>query len=603
MVTTWVLEFALLLAVITLPATLGRMRAFTPPPHPKYEVIYFSGDYLPQTTDMGGAQAGHSGRSGGRSALDRVQVIKVSRGDSLAPTVVDAPKLKLPLTNEAVANLIAIAATKPGPPPTAGLASLKPKLLLPADAVAPQPSVTRDKLHALQTTDVAAVPPAPEVARNKLLKALELNAAAGQPAPSVTRGEIVLGKLPQTSVPVVPPPVSAPIQDSELNAKLTLPPATAVQPPPDTTLSRELWNIAGSLFGGGKKDVVIPPPVQPSGGDLSGQSKTGLSAPLGGGTEVVPPPPDSAGGALRGTGTNGGGGGTLAALGTPPVAGPSGSGGNSASSGVVLSTQPGSKFGAPGNAGAGSLAIAPSGFGRAGLGGEGNGAGTGRGVGPGSGTTGEGSGSAETGTGFGANLNAKGGIANGPGRGGAGKGGGSTSMAGVSIRGGVVSLPSFGTGANAPNIPGHTASQPGVNRAALTVIATPRSGGAVNLYGALKGEKVYTIYIDTGQGPAILQFADPSSANSGFDEDLTAPEAMLSELPPAIKSKKPRLLVSCTMDRSGLLRNLKVLQGPAADVSDRMLAALTRWRFRPVLRGNDPIEVEAILGFNIDTHE
>jgi hypothetical protein len=34
-----------------------------------------------------------------------------------------------------------------------------------------------------------------------------------------------------------------------------------------------------------------------------------------------------------------------------------------------------------------------------------------------------------------------------------------------------------------------------------------------------------------------------------------------------------------------------------------MLAALSKWRFRPVLRGNDPIEVDAILGFNIDTHE
>ncbi|HEV2118204.1 MAG TPA: hypothetical protein VGR48_19355, partial [Terriglobales bacterium] len=64
MVVAWVMEFALLLVIITLPSTLQFMQTFTPPVHPKYQVIYFSGDYLPQTTDTGGAQAGHSGKSG-----------------------------------------------------------------------------------------------------------------------------------------------------------------------------------------------------------------------------------------------------------------------------------------------------------------------------------------------------------------------------------------------------------------------------------------------------------------------------------------------------------------------------------------------------------
>ena len=36
---------------------------------------------------------------------------------------------------------------------------------------------------------------------------------------------------------------------------------------------------------------------------------------------------------------------------------------------------------------------------------------------------------------------------------------------------------------------------------------------------------------------------------------------------------------------------------------DTVQAALGRWRFRPVLRGADPIEVNAVLGFNIDTRD
>ena len=33
----------------------------------------------------------------------------------------------------------------------------------------------------------------------------------------------------------------------------------------------------------------------------------------------------------------------------------------------------------------------------------------------------------------------------------------------------------------------------------------------------------------------------------------------------------------------------------------RVIAMLHEWRFRPVLRGNAAIEVNAIVGFNIDT--
>jgi hypothetical protein len=264
-----------------------------------------------------------------------------------------------------------------------------------------------------------------------------------------------------------------------------------------------------------------------------------------------------------------------------------------------MSMQPGEKVGMPGDAAGGALAMSRTGGGRPGVGGEGNGAGIGKGTGGGSGKVGEGSGAADTGTGFGAKLNAKGGISPAPGRGGAGSGGGHTSMAGVAIRGGVVNLPSFAVGGDPPSIPGHTPSERKLSRPDITVIATPTSGGALNLYGALKGDKVYTIYIDTHQGFAVLQFADPGSQNTGFDEDLTAPEAIRTEVPPGLK--KTRLVITCTMDRAGLLRNVKILQGPSSEKASLVTAALSKWRFRPVLRGNDPISVDAILGFNVDT--
>ena len=174
-------------------------------------------------------------------------------------------------------------------------------------------------------------------------------------------------------------------------------------------------------------------------------------------------------------------------------------------------------------------------------------------------------------------------------------------MAGISIKGGTVTLPSFATTSeNDPSVPGHTLSQRPIHKPAITVIATSRSGGAMREYGALKGAKVYTIYLETKAGPAVLQFADATTRAHGFDEDLVPPEAISSDLPEGMKLS--RLVISCVMDRSGILRHVKVIEGANSENSSQLLDAVLNWRFRPALRGNDPIDVNAILGFAVDTH-
>jgi len=104
MMICWVLEAALLVAVILEPARLARMRPYAPPVLPKYDIIYFSGEELPRAEDAGGAQSGRSGRAGGQEAHHRTQTIRVARGNSLREKVVDAPKLNLPHSDSAVAN-------------------------------------------------------------------------------------------------------------------------------------------------------------------------------------------------------------------------------------------------------------------------------------------------------------------------------------------------------------------------------------------------------------------------------------------------------------------------------------------------------------------
>src|SRR5436309_8681094 len=107
MLASWVLEAAVLVAVIALPERFAAMQPYQPPAMPKYDVIYYSGDELPRTEDLGGAQSGDTGRGGGKEAQHRSQTIRVARGNSLREKIVDAPRINLPRSDSEVANLLA----------------------------------------------------------------------------------------------------------------------------------------------------------------------------------------------------------------------------------------------------------------------------------------------------------------------------------------------------------------------------------------------------------------------------------------------------------------------------------------------------------------
>jgi hypothetical protein len=174
-------------------------------------------------------------------------------------------------------------------------------------------------------------------------------------------------------------------------------------------------------------------------------------------------------------------------------------------------------------------------------------------------------------------------------------------MSGVSVTGGsnIVTLPSFAGDGAGPNVSTRSSAGKDHEGPGITVVGSARSGGAFNFYGKLIGDKNYTIYIDTVLGTAVMQYADPASASHPYAEDLVAPQPMRSDLPANLKPS--RLVIACILDRSGSLRNLQVLEPGRADMTTKVLAALTSWKFRPVFRGDQPVEVNAILGFDIDT--
>jgi hypothetical protein len=689
MIATWVLEAVLIALLIFVPLKLASLKPYTPPATPKWDVIYYSGEELPQTEDTGGARAGKTGRAGGQEARTRSQTIRVARGESLKEKIVEAPKLNLPHSDSAVANLLAFQ-PNPGPAPAEGL---KPMLRAPSTSqgvVAPAPEVQSERLRSAPLLSASVVPPPPDLQHGNTRQQPSVSPTVVPPSPSAPQRDPFSSRLPGSqAVNVVAPPVSAPEQITNLHPKLTLP--AAVVAPPPTEMAHDLKSsgpgfgaadlqkqvipppvqISGTsqnprsagfgnagdsvvpppvqlkgsaagtraIAGSGASDKVVPPPVQIGDAAVSGNSKNGRKiGGLSGTGTVVPPSPSAGSGLSQGSaqgrqigGLTGNGAGSVvgpapsvnsdaslsglgrgnrgSGLGGPLDAGsasapPSTTGGSAAGNGLIVSNQPGSKVGLPNGAGAGSIAMSPTGGEKSGLGGAGGGSGLGKGVGPGSGLSGEGPGATKTGTGHGSDVAASSGISPYPGTGGAGNGSvGKPPVPGISVHGGssnIITLPSFGSDARAPTTADGRSMAPKKNEGpAITIVGSPRSGGALNLYGKLKGDKVYTIYIDTSLGTAILEYADPTSAAHPYGEDLIAPQPMRAELPANLKAS--RLLIACVLDRSGVIKDARVLEGSESGLSAKVLASLPNWKFRPVFRGDQAIDVEAILGFAIDT--
>lgn len=516
--------------------------------------------------------------------------------------------------------------------------------VVPPPVSAPERATSRTSKMTLPAPSVIAPPPSTDVSQD--LRRLASGSAPDAsknvvPPPPTQSGSgsfmsSLIGRIFGTSE-VVPPPPTVKTTDTRSSAGTAL--AANVVPPPPSVAGGSGGNPHGARNGAGAapgSNVIAPPPSAGISAGGAARSLAPAAAPALGPPSVVPPPPQLSGPG-GGTGKNGGGAGvsngTLlannvvppppsvgagagaggsgmgranAGLGRPldvgSAAAPAASGGSGNNAGTVMSSQPGSKVGLPTTGGTGSLALSPSGGEKVGLGGSGAGTGIGRGAGPGSSVNGNGAGAGKNGAGKGSDTNANAGISPNPGPAGAGSApSGNPPIRGVEISGGssVVTLPSFGSdpAANDPSAPGRSTIK-GEQTLGVTIVATASSGGAFEPYKNLLHGQTYTTYFDTSLGTAVMEFANEAGAPGDM---LTAPQSIRTDLPAGLP--RARMVLKCTLDASGNLRNLRVLEPGPAVMTAKVVAALRGWKFQPAMRGNQPVEVTAILGFGINTDD
>jgi hypothetical protein len=501
------------------------------------------------------------------------------------------------------------------------------KLNMPAPSVvAPPPSadLSQDMRHvaggSVPDTAKTVVPPPPTQSGSGSLMSAIVGKIFGAsevvpPPPNVNanaNGGSKSASLP-TNVVAPPPSVAANSGGTPRGNRNGTGPAlgsNVIAPPPSAGLAggtgtRPLSASAAPTIGPGS--VVPPPPSLAGPGGGTGETGGGKGAP--GGTllanNVVPPPPSVGTGANSsgsGMGRSGPGLGTAMDVGAPSTTPTNGGSGNNA--GVVISSDAGSKVGLPTNGGKGSTAMSPTGGDKPGLGGTGSGTSIARGNGSGSSLNGEGPGAGKSGTGHGFDPNARSGISTSAGPGGAGNAAsGTPAVAGASIEGGtsVVTLPSFGTdaGASEPSAPGHSSAGKQPSKLDVVVVATATSGGAFEPYKSLLHGQQYTTYLDTSVGTVVMEFAEEAAARSR--DPLASPQPIRTDL--ADGFPRGRIVLACTLDASGNLRNIRMLEPVPAGVAAKIMSALRAWKFQPAAHGDEAVPVTAILGFGIDTND
>jgi hypothetical protein len=508
-----------------------------------HDVIYFSADELPRTQDLAGGSAGQHGAAGGTSLLHPSQTIKVARGETLRAKVIDAPNLKLPESSSEISNLLAYKAELPSQPP----APKPPTLTVPAIVVrgGRKPEVKTEK------TEIQA--------------------------PKVSLPKNTMPDLPQAVISAqAPPPVAVPIRVTKDQPRLAVPQAAA----PSVQVSQQMPNLPQTsvAVNAPPTPIKVTPQASSEAAPRFGSQSRDDSRQL---AALISSP---------------------AALPTRPSRSPAAA--DSKTVAVIVTPNPGSKPAAPKEEDKTTIAMARTGSTNIGSGGTGGGNGMQPGKGPGSSESGSNHGATSVGNDKGTDFYARNGNSPNLGPGGTGNLSSGTPRApGVSVSGGKTSitLPSFGA-TPAPASAGHSEIAKNMGNG-ITVVASPRAGGALNLYGALKGDRVYTIYINTKIGTAVMQFADPASAGHAYTTELSPPRVLQAEVPSELLTRAvpERVLIRCELDSNGAVRNARIVQSDGSDFAAKILAALPSWKFTAATRGNQPVAVEAILGFGVDT--
>lgn len=152
-----------------------------------------------------------------------------------------------------------------------------------------------------------------------------------------------------------------------------------------------------------------------------------------------------------------------------------------------------------------------------------------------------------------------------------------------------------------------------VRRNTLVISAGPVGGGGLNVYGALKCGKIYSIFLPMPGRNWSMQFCDASAKPSSvsyegyttvlrLDNPLVPPDVDMAHrfdfkrVPLPVDKAHRSIILKGVISTAGTVENVVVYQGVQPKMDDAAKLAFSRWRFKPATRDGKPVAVEILVG-------
>jgi Gram-negative bacterial TonB protein C-terminal len=149
-----------------------------------------------------------------------------------------------------------------------------------------------------------------------------------------------------------------------------------------------------------------------------------------------------------------------------------------------------------------------------------------------------------------------------------------------------------------------------VRKNALVVSAGSIGGGTLNVYGALKCGKVYSIFLPMPGKSWSMQYCDKSAstqktASDGMlrlDTPLLPPDFDMAQrfdfkrIPVPAELSHRSIILKGVISVDGTVQRLVVYQGVIPEMDEAARSAFSRWKFQPAVKDGKPVEVEILVG-------
>jgi uncharacterized membrane protein YgcG len=150
---------------------------------------------------------------------------------------------------------------------------------------------------------------------------------------------------------------------------------------------------------------------------------------------------------------------------------------------------------------------------------------------------------------------------------------------------------------------------------ALMVAAGPMGGGGLDVYGALRCGKIYTVFLPANGKGWTLQFCQTPAPGAvpapkaytnvvHLEQALVPPEAETrfdfkrTPLPPEKLHKS--VILKGRIGEDGVVTDLKVFQGLSTEMDAAAKLAFSKWTFKPAMKSGKSVSVDILVGIPSD---